>query len=1292
MRIRLLFFFVFFIELAAGYAQSHERFYNLSRRDGLTSGSVTSIVQDEQGLIWIGTKQGINRYDGHDIVHYHTGNSGITSNDISELLVDFFGQLWIGTYGGGLHQMDFSTQKITRFNDERIGGRIGSILLSKDSTLWVLSDRGITSINLFNKSKNTNLSPEISKNVTAIALQKKSLWIGKDNGDLFQLESDGSYISYSLADQWPGLTIQKIHPINDDTLFIATRQYGLLLFDKETRSIIRHSIEALDIRDIMVDKHGAFWVGTDGHGIYKINDDKTTNYVHRSAMVNSLVSNAVQNCFEDRDGNLWFGTAWDGISIIDRRLENLQFIYSDFKGSEESGVLNIFIEDNTLWLGTDGLGLSIDKPGNLKRDFSKLIPSDAYVQFIDKLNDKYWIGTFQSGLFIVENKKNGEVKHITSATGLSHDDVRDVEQISESQFLIATWGGGLNLYDEKTGLIKKIGTRNDQPVDVVVLKRIGDDEILVGTFGQGIFIYRTSDHNIQPILSHIKNVVSIGSSKTGIWLGTWGEGLHFSEPPYSSAKPILSDKLSNNSNIFSILSSSDNDDIWLATSERIIKISDREKIQELPVPPQQFHINAANSDDSGRMYFGGTDGVISFKPEDIDIHISKEVELLEVKILNRSINEDVASLTGHELLELSYDQNLITFRYATPTYPSSREETYEILLDPINPEWISVGRERAMTFADLKPGNYEFKVRNSTSLFEENFRFRILNPWWKTWWAYSIFALIFLGLLYAFRRFSISLERVKNQLMIEKIGREKEFEISNIKQRFFVNVSHEIRTPLTLIIGEIEQMALKAGASKSLSNSINNLRNNGNHLIQLVNELLDFRKLDEGGIKLKVAQGNFVVFCKEIFLSFLNKADANGIDYHFKSELDEILVWYDRDQLEKVFFNLISNAFKNTPSGGSIEFIINQNEGFVEAIVKDTGHGIPPEEIENVFKRFYQNENDPETNRNGFGIGLSIVQDITKLHHGEVSVKSDISSGSSFIVKLRSGSDHFEQQDFIPKFQNSNAITGYTASKNPEPEEDSHNKYEAEIMIVEDNLDIRNFLRNILSSRFEVTEATNGLEAYEMIHEKLPDLIVSDVMMPEMDGITLTRKLKQSSTTSHIPIILLTARTGTLFKKEGFETGADDYITKPFDSAILISRIENMLKSRLMLTNQIRNELATRPSDLNLTTPDERFLKDLVKVIQSNLDNSELNAEVIAAEMGMSHSVVYKKIKALTGYNLVEFIRDYRLQQAADILGKYKFTVAETCYKVGFSDKKYFSQIFKKKFGVSPSEFARNPE
>lgn len=1274
------------------FAQEADRFYNFSRRDGLASGSVTSIVQDHQGIMWIGTKLGVNRYDGVDFAHLHTGNSGLPSNDISSLHISDQSTLWIGTVDKGLYLLDLFSRQISPIQaTTAVGNHVIAIGPGWDSTVWVLSEEGLSVFG----SEGTLLEGGLLKNFagrlrSAVAMDS-SIWVGTNDSQVIAVRSDGSLGFYSLGDYGLGISVQAIHTSDDENLLIGTRQHGLLQFDITSQSVEAVAIEASDIRDIVRDKEGAFWICTDGNGLYKMTLNSVSNFLHESAQSSSLVSNAVQVCFEDRDGNLWLGSSWDGISFKDKSSENLTFYYSDFQGVSKSGVLNIFVDKNNLLLGTDGAGLSIKNDRQTPKTLFNWIPQNSYVQFVDRINSRYWIGTFQSGFYSVDDSTGNSKTHHTISTGLSHNDVRDILFIDESTYLIATWGGGLNLYNLTENEIRQLGTHDGRPKDVVTLHQISKNEVLVGTFGQGVFLLSLDDFSTTRILTHLDNVVSIAQNSHGLWIGTWGEGLHYSDSALSSSSLILDGNLTENSNIFSIVSSKEGELIWFSTSDDIYKVEDDFKVTRMPFPRQQFHINASAEDSLGRVYFGGTEGVFSFRTNDLQAPNDRIVELTDVKVGDRSLLDQDGSIPGADQVVLDHFQNLLTFEYTTPVYPRALRENYQVKLLPIYDEWMNTGGERSMTFADLSPGTYEFKVKNRHSKHERVFKFRILNPWWKTWWSYLIACIIFFSLLFSFRRYSVKLERIRSQLQIEKIGREKDVEVSEIKQRFFVNVSHEIRTPLTLIIGEIDQISSRLSSSKAVSNSLNNIRNNGNHLMQLVNELLDFRKLDQEGIKLKVAPGDFVKFCKEIFLSFLNKAEYQKIDYRFSSEVLSSDIYFDRDQLEKVFYNLLSNAFKNTPPSGVINFKVSESNDSVLAEIEDTGIGIPANELKDIFKRFYQREDNANSTVHGFGIGLSIVKDIVTLHQGRVTVHSSEGAGSKFLVSLKRGREHFEDAEIAEEYLSSESVSGYE-DIGLEDRKSFNSHLAKEVLVVEDNEAIRDFLIQSLSDHFKVRGASSGEEAMDLIKEGLPDLIISDVMMPGMDGITLTKELKNNKQTSHVPVILLTARTGTIFKKEGFETGADDYITKPFSSSVLLARIKNILRSREALTSQIRNEIALKPEDLNLSTPDEKFLRELVHVTQQNLGNSELNAELIASEMGMSHSVVYKKIKALTGFNLVEFVRDYRLQQAGEMLRKYKFSVAETCYKVGFSDKKYFSQIFKKKYGVTPSQYLKGAE
>ncbi|MEM9894903.1 MAG: response regulator [Bacteroidota bacterium] len=1284
--IRLIYFIYLSVVVQICSAQISERFYNITRRDGLASGSITAILQDQRGIIWIGTKKGLNGYDGSKFEHYHTGNSNVTSNDISSLAIDDANILWIGTFGDGLHQMNLVTKRIQKVYDSKIGKKIISIHFDEFNGLLTLSEKGLCQLKSGKNSFEVIPLPRLADRGSALTKIDSSIWVGTSNGNLHQINQHGEHSIFSLAKLTADLFIQKIYSYSLDELLIGTRQQGLYRFNKKTGASSKVPINAVNIRDIITDKNGVFYIGTDGNGIYKIDGEKTANYLNQPLQINSLVSNAVQVCFEDRDHNVWFGTAWDGISFLDSRLDEIQLFHSDFTGINRSGVLHIFQEDENLWFGTDGDGLHIQFPNFLSIESLSEIPDHGYIQFIEKFDRFYCIGTFQSGFYIVEDLPNGRIKHLTVESGLPHDDVRKIIKLDSGKYLVATWGGGLIIYDQYENTFKKLPANSNPPKDIVTMLRLNKQELLVGTFGQGGFLLNLTDFSCKRIIPDLQNIMSIAKDDKGVWLGTWGQGLHIAQPPFSESMIISNESLGTKENVVSILPFEE--EIWFATSEKIFHLSKKNEVEEIRLPPQQYHINSCLISD-GHLYFGGTDGVIEFQPDKIQKGVSKPIEILDIKVINKTIS-DLGRPFQDSVSMFEHDQNLITFSYATPSYPVSKDESYELMLLPLQKNWVNVGSQRSMTYADLNAGEYTFKVRNAKSKLEQQFRFSISPPWWKTWWSYSLTILLFIGLLYLYRRYSFKLGRIKNQLEIERIGREKDMEIGNVKQRFFINISHEIRTPLTLIIGEIEQLAIKMGSSRSISNSITSLRNNGNHLLQLVNELLDLRKLDQEGIGLKVANGNFVKFCKEIFLSFVNKAESLSIAYEFICSEESIDLWYDRDQLEKVFFNLLSNAFKNTPTGGKISFVLAQGKSEISASIEDTGKGISKKDQKEIFKRFYQKENDQEATRNGYGIGLSIVQEVISLHKGEVDIESKEEHGSRFIVRLKKGKKHYTNGELIQDFTDSEVLRGYHELDAYEKEVTVKPDKETQVLIVEDNTEIRSLLVGSLSTKFTVRYATNGQEAYQMIHNELPDLVISDVMMPIMDGITLTRRLKKHPVTSHIPVILLTARTGTVFQKEGYETGADDYITKPFSPQLLTIRVMNILETRKRLRKQIRNELVTQPQDLNLTTPDEKFLKDIIEVVQKHLDNSELNADLIAREMGMSHSVIYKKLKALTGFNLVEFVRDYRLQQAGQMLKTYKLGIAETCYKVGLTDKKYFSKIFKKKFGLTPSDYARS--
>jgi signal transduction histidine kinase/CheY-like chemotaxis protein len=648
----------------------------------------------------------------------------------------------------------------------------------------------------------------------------------------------------------------------------------------------------------------------------------------------------------------------------------------------------------------------------------------------------------------------------------------------------------------------------------------------------------------------------------------------------------------------------------------------------------------------------------------------------------------------NEYLKLAHNQNYFTLSFSAPHFPVS-DVNYSYMLENLNSDWFLSSSNQA-TFTNIPPGKYVIKVRASLNTFQWSeptlLPIFIAQPLWKRWYAYFIYVSVFVLLLFLFQKYTRERELLKSDLKLESLTREKEKELNNVKHRFFTNISHEIRTPVTLIIGAANRLIDNGMVNKTSQKELDVMRNSSRHLLNLINELLDFRRLEMDGIKLKVAKGNIVKFVHEIYLSFQTQASSTNIDYIFLSCNHEIELWYDRAQMEKVVYNLISNAFKFTPSGGSItvELDCDDQHGYLKVI--DSGEGVDNDKLTEIFKRFYQSENASEIRKTGFGLGLSISKEIVQLHGGEIDALNNVDKGICISVKLPLDNTHFPFEQQLKNFKTSENLENYISSHETLNTEVSLSEYSnSSLLIVEDNAQIREYIKNLFTDINTVLTASNGEEGYNLTLENLPDLIISDVMMPVMDGVSMTKKIKTNMQTSHIPIILLTARTNLIYKKEGFEVGADEYITKPFNETLLKTRVYNLLKSRKLLSEKLLNEYISKPiEELSISTPDQQFLAGLTKVIESNIHENEINTKIISEALCMSHSVVYKKIKNLTGLSIIEFVRDFKLKRAAILLVKYQLSVSDVCYKVGFSDRRYFSKIFKQKFGVTPSEYAKN--
>ena len=979
-------------------------------------------------------------------------------------------------------------------------------------------------------------------------------------------------------------------------------------------------------------------------------------------------------------------------------------------------------------MGSDGAGLTIynqktNETNYYHTSIEKTKHAD-YVQYILKSNNSsYWLGSFAKGLIELDLKAGSTRQFIhvsTKENSLSYNDVRYMIEDNDDNLWVATWEGGLNYFDTKTETFEHFrendSYKNSINSDNVISLQKDGGSIWIATFGGGIncfdtktkkfSYYRHDKENPNSISSD--NVISIlKDSKGFLWAGTSGNGINRFDPKSSIFERFKTNEVLKQATINSIIED-DEGNIWFGTTEGIFRFDyDTGKFIFLSHYTDEFHINSAFKDESGLLYFGGLKGMIRLDPKIIDLS-QKEPNIVftNFKLFNEEPEIGTnqifkKNITYQEKVQLRHDQNSITLEFAALDFPFANNREYSILMENFDKDWRTIGKERSATYTNLSHGDYTFKVRSRKkgmdwSQQRASMEIEILRPYWLKWWAYLIYFLIAATLLYLFRKYSIAWERLKSNLRIEQLTHEKDKESYNFKQRFFTNISHEIRTPVTLILGSLKRLSDTYGFFENKqTKTIDIIKKNSNHLLDLVNELLDIRSLEYNELKLKVTKNDLVAFSNEIYLSFTQLASDKKIEYTFDSPSSPLYLWFDKIQIEKVLYNLLSNAFKYTTDGGTINFKIEELDKHIVLSIADSGKGISKKQLLKVFDRFYQTDNSDTVKKSGFGLGLSIAKEIVRLHRGEITVDSERSQGSTFMLKLKKGKAHFNSELLVHNDEeNEEIIDNYLNPKNRGSTFKNNSRLNnfseingQTILVIEDNDEIRDYLVELLSQYCKVIQASDGKEGLMSVDNHMPDLIISDIMMPVMDGIKLTRELKLDVNTSHIPIVLLTARASVPHKMEGYDSGADAYLTKPFNEEMLLARIKNLVTNRNLLRKKFSSDGLFLPSELAINKKDMKFLETLTALIQENLDSKELNTDFICTNIGMSHSVVYKKTKALTGLNLVEFVRDYKLKIAKKILIEQRLPILEVCNKVGYSDRKYFSKLFKKRFGKTPSEF-----
>ncbi|RKR14422.1 two component regulator with propeller domain [Maribacter vaceletii] len=1356
-RLGILVVFIFFFSKI--YCQESKfysaklNFKNITTKNGLSQRSVVKILQDNQGFIWFGTRYGLNKFNGTEFKVYNYSSKDSTSlshNRITSLTLDKKGNIWVGTETG-LNLYNPQKDNFTRIKKSKklntyYTSSIREVVALDTTYLWIATNKGLDKYNIQTKESISFSSfvkgGLLSNDITSILQEKKeNLWICTTEKIQFFNAKNNTLKTYDYpSDNSPNVT--KNYTTNlfkdyENNIWLGYNN-GLAFFNNATKTFEDYTINdkkifTTSVREICQDKQGYLWIGC-YDGLYQLNlENKTINkYQNEVNNPKSLSQNSVYSIIEDDRGDLWVGTWAGGINYIDKNSNNfMTFNVGSTNKNLNYKVVSAIVEDKNenLWIATEGGGINLYDTKSQEFKFythdpnkNSSIITNNIKALIYSNNQNFWIGTHGKGLSYY-NTRNNKFTHFENlkekSNSIEDNKITSLVEDENSNIWIGTNKGGLNFFNTKLKTFEKIKDANQivgssiytitkakKSNTLYIGSQNGLSKVNIATKELVKINYKGAQKNTS---FSVNQVISIYESNTNVlWIGTEGDGLYsYNLKTQESNNYGIKDGLLNEV-IYGILQ--DNmQNIWVSTNKGISRINIHTKevrnFDETDgLQGNEFNYGACLKTKKGNLVFGGTTGFTIFDPSKIiekDTYVAP-IEFTGFKVRNKPF---LKSVDESEVINLTYDQNDFSIDFVALGFAHPKKHQFAYKLEGFDASWNFIGNKRTATYTNLNPGKYVFYLKASNGYGEWNktpkkIAINIKNPYWKTWWAYLGYILIVTTLTLIIRKYTLLRIKDKNQLQQERENREKVEELNGLKLQLFTNISHDFRTPLTLIIGPLKRLLDKNTGDGVLQNQLAGMYRNANILLQLINQLLDFRKSESGKLKLSVKKRNIVPFLENIKLSFEELAQERNINYQFTSKNDNYNMWFDEIEMKKVILNILSNAFKFTPSNGKIIISISCELKTLKIVISDTGKGIREEDLPHVFDRYFQLGQHHEL-RSGTGVGLALAKDIVLLHHGEVLAESVLGKGTTFTILLPKGNSHFTDDQLnltTTEFKNNLDISlpynpsvvniGWVNEKD-EIQEVIIDEDLPTILHVEDNKEVRIFVKDIFKEEYNILEAQNGDIGLSIAQTNKIDIIISDVMMPKMDGLEFCNAIKSNVSTSHIPVLLLTARSSSKAQKSGFNRGADAYVTKPFDAEVLKMQVQNVLKSRKSLIKKFKKNILLEPKELQLESPDEELLKKVMSIVEENLSDSSFMAATLTEKVHMSQSVLYRKLKALTGQSISEFIRTIRLKRASQLLLQSNRGVAEIAYDVGFNDLKYFRRCFKKVFNATPSEYRK---
>jgi signal transduction histidine kinase/ligand-binding sensor domain-containing protein/CheY-like chemotaxis protein len=1305
-----------------------------NRESGLPSNSVYAIQQTRDGYLWLGTGGGLVRFDGVRFqVYDRTRTHGLESDVIRALCEDGKGTLWIGTDSGGLtrhKEGKFITYPAVKYPALR---RISSLNLDRRGNVWIGSF--INGLTCFNGDEFTTYTTEEGlphNHVRSIRKDAKGDLFAVTAAGIIKIIGPGRFEVYAPDTLLPYLKTACLYLENEGELWVGTGANGLfrLRDGKITAYGTKEGLHNLTINSLFEDRSKNLWIGTDGGGLTRLSNGKMTTLSGRDY----LADGSILSIYEDREGSLWVGTLDGGLLQLK---DNIFSTYTTNEGLGHNNT-NCVYEDRAgdILIGTSG-GLTRFKNGTF---VSRLTTGEGLLDDEVSCLSEDAAGTLRIGTWGgLHTLKNGQLTPITQKDGLTDNRITCVMEDRQGNTWVGT-ANGLNRFDGHTGAITRFTTNDGLPaarIEFIVEESKG--RILICT---GVKLNYLQAGKITPI---VLPRIEAGAfhcayqDKAGVsWIGTDSGLIRFKDG--KSFLYTVSNGLVEN-HVYSVLEDS-RGYLWLGGRGGISRVLKKDLEDVALKKVDQVFAELYDEKDGmqsgwctgdgyrtrdGRLWFPTLAGAAAIDPNRIETKAPPPPVIEKCVADGETFN--IHATPGKKAhLPLGTGKKRLEFYYTGVSFGNPRKIRFKIKLEGYDSDWIDMNIVRSTTYTGLQPGNYTFRVTTGntagTGKDEASFSFYLKPYFYQTTWFFVSVALLILMFVFSFHRYRLRQLRTRKeelkrlvQLRTRDLEQSKELieaksrqleqqseqlkELDEAKSRFFANISHEFRSPLTLINGPLEQI-LSENPDNELESRANMMLRNSRRLLNLVDQLLELAKFDSGKMILHAARQNIVPFIKTIVMCFESLALQNEVEFDFQAEADEIFLYFDPEKMDRIISNLLSNAFNYTDEGGKVTVSIKNLEGrvypsgCVEIQVRDTGTGIPEEQLPHIFDRFYRGEDSHGFKRKGTGIGLALVKELVELHHGEIKVRSscsrDNNRGTEFTIRLPMGDDHLQPHEiseiqFDPQQAPSFYIPSFEESKDSDGIDEEQQDEKNIILVVDDNADVRTYIRGALEPIFNVTEAANGKEGIQKAQQIIPDLVISDIMMPEIDGYQLCVRLKKDIETSHIPIILLTAKASEDSMAEGLETGADDYITKPFNIDLLVIRVKNLIRLRRQLQQKIQRDIMLQSEEVSVSSIDNEFIKELQAIIEKNLSDPDFNVEQLGANLYMSPTSLRRKVEALTGESPIRLLRSYRLSRAAQLLKANFGNVTEVAFAVGFSSTAYFTKCFKEKYNQLPHNF-----